>query len=242
MGDLTSRSTADAAALLAALQATPKPVASVPPSLYDIASLNEVLLVDNRKASRTDRIRSTIDYDTIDSCVDCEAVLGLPTPKAGLPSEVWRCRACHAVVVTGETDETLASQRFAERIADDEKIALDQLPASQPAAFTKLIRRLTSSDYVESEKRGHPRYTVSIPAVGIPLNESRRAVHGPIRITTRDLSLKGVSAFSEKPLPTELLLIDFTLAGFVGWQAAVQVKRRRTAWFLHEFGGLFIGE
>lgn len=210
--------------------------------LYDAGQLEQALLVDGRAVSLANRLRATAQFDRIDFCPDCDARLGLPAPLAGRPTETWRCAGCHAVVVSGVTDDVFAERGVAKKEGRSTPVVLEQLAASQPAAIHSLVRQLSMADYIDRERRQHPRYPVSLPAMAVPLDDLRRVVRTPIRITTRDVSLSGLSAFSETPLPTTYVLVDFTPAGYVGWQAAVKVIRQRTAGFLNEFAGGFIAE
>ena len=79
-----------------------------------------------------------------------------------------------------------------------------------------------------------------MPAIGVPLDETRQACRPAVRLTTRDISLSGLSLFAEKPIAAPLLLVDFTPAGLHGCQGVIEINRREVAGFLHEVGGQFV--
>jgi hypothetical protein len=229
-------------ALLAAL-APPPSRGSEAGGMFSDEEINEILGAGaQHQAPTAERLRAMLNTDLIKRCVECSAELDLPAPRVGKPTETWRCLACHAVCVTGLTGESVSRPGIAQKAHSSERLPLPQFAASQPAQLRRLVERLTAAGYLDDERRTKPRYAVSLPALGVPLNEARLVVGPPIRLTTRDVSLDGLSAFSETKLTTSLMLVDLTLGGFMGWQVAVRVVRQKTTGFLHEFGAEFVAE
>lgn len=229
-----------AAKLLELIEAAEAQVPATEP--YSDAELDPVLLAGGpRPGSQESKLRATLVNDLIRSCPRCKVVLDLPAPIAGLPTETWRCKACHSVFITGPTDGVAeAANKVAQRAFQDSRIAIDRLPVCETGALKGLVRTLTAAAYNGPERRAYPRYSASLPAIGVPLNEHFDACARPFRVTTRDVSGSGLSGFTETPPPTDLALIDFTPAGLFGWQVAVQINRRRSSGFLKEFGGRFV--
>lgn len=232
----------DVAAMLAALDALIPPTQSGGAVLeeWEIEGLLESGA--QRPASAASRLRATLPSEDIRACVECGAALDLPAPRVGLPTETWRCLRCGAATVSGTTPPGFSKPGVAQRAHRSERIPVAQLTTSQPAQLRRLVERLTAADYLDAERRATPRYPVSLPAVGIPLGVDGHAAGLPVRVTTRDVSLAGLSGYCETPLAVSLLVIDFTPGGLAGWQAALRVVRQRTTGFLHEFAGEFIGQ
>lgn len=203
-------------------------------------AIDETLLIGPPPTqSAADRLAAKLKTEEIERCPSCEVTLGLPAPRVGEPTETWRCFACGAIVLSGPV-EVAPPEDVAEQALHELQVPLQRLPMGRPENLKRLVQRLTASDVAGPEHRRHPRITVSLPAVGIPLSETRRAEGTTVRVTTRDISLSGMSLFADREVASPLLLIDFTSAGFRGWQVPIQVCRRQQTGFLHEIGGTFL--
>lgn len=209
---------------------------------YSDSQIDTVLLAGGpRPGAVESQVRASLINDRIRTCPSCRTVLDLPAPKEGRPTETWRCESCHSGFVTGSTDgDEAAVTRGAQRAFQDTRINVQRLPVAKPGALKDLVSKLSAGVYGGPERRGYPRYSASLPAIGVPLDTSHRVAGAPYRITTRDVSGSGLSGFTEERPPTDSMLIDFTPAGLYGWQAVVRIDRRRSAGFLYEFGGPFL--
>lgn len=180
------------------------------------------------------KVRTT----AIESC-RCGAALGLPAPEAGGSTEVWRCRECQQVFVSGST-EGVAKPPGAEKALNEAQTPLSSLSGSDQPELENLVRTLTGASFLGPERREQPRYTVSLPAIGVPIDSRGRVAGRAVRVTTRDLSASGVSVFTEAPVAAPTLLIDFTAAGHPGHQVAVSIIRQKVTGFLHELAGVYV--
>lgn len=229
-----------AAKLLELIKAAQAKQPAVTP--YTDGELDSVLLAGGKRPGAVEsRLRATLINDLIRTCPQCKVDLDLPAPVEGLPTEIWRCRTCQSVFVTGPTDKTPAAvHEAAERAFHDSLLSITRLPVCKPGALKSLVKTLSAAVYSGPERRAYPRYSASLPAIGVPLDDNHDTLGRPVRITTRDISGSGLSGFTESPLPTDLVLVDFTPAGLFGWQVAVQIQRRESSGFLMEFGGSFV--
>ncbi|MEN0111377.1 MAG: PilZ domain-containing protein [Planctomycetota bacterium] len=202
--------------------------------------IDELLLVGGPSPATTHkRFAEKVDGSRIERC-GCGAELGLPAPEAGGSTEVWRCVACGTVFVSGPT-EGVAKPANVEKALNEAQTPLGKLSGSNPEAREELVRTLTGASFLGPERRESPRFALSLPATGVPIDARGRVAGRAVRVTTRDLSASGASVFTEAPVAAPTLLIDFTAAGYPGRQVALTITRQRVTGFLQELAGVYAG-
>lgn len=230
---------AEIAALLSAAESViPSAEDAAPTSGSLQAQIDELLLVGGASpAAAHRRYAEKAPVKTIERC-GCGVELGLPTPEPGGATEVWRCASCGTVYVSGSTEEGVKPSQ-AEKALNDSQTPLGKLSGSDSAAREELLRALSGASFLGPERRQTPRFDVSLPAVGVPIDTHGRIVGRAVRVTTRDVSADGASVFTEAPVAAPTLVIDFTAAGFPGRQVALKITRQRVTGFLHELAGVY---
>lgn len=113
-----------------------------------------------------------------------------------------------------------------------------------PEAIATFIRRLSVRKYAGEEKRGRPRYQVTLPLIVQPVDAEMKPIGEPFRALTRDISTEGVGFYHTRKIDAQFaaLEIENAQAGDQGkMQVLVEIRRCfpiHSALF--EFGGQFV--
>ncbi|MGL4514485.1 MAG: hypothetical protein ACRCT8_15460 [Lacipirellulaceae bacterium] len=226
-----------AASVNSALRGTGATASEIPPEVLD-----SILLASNpRKESASVRLTPNVVIERIARCPGCCEEMDLPAPRAGEPTETWRCLRCGATCLSGPT----GGPRFdpaahAERATDPLAIPSRGLPTQDLSALRRVVSLIAAVSHLHNERRTAPRYPVSLPALGAPLDRDGRVIPPMLKLTLRDVSIEGLSFFAFVPVSCERMVIDLTPGGLPGAQVVVALTRLRQLGFLYEVGGTFV--
>jgi hypothetical protein len=182
-------------------------------------------------------------------CSGCEQPITFEPPVPGEPVGLWICKTCGAVYYGDDAEEAAANAFGVVRAAGSKTnpyvgrvtAAIDARVGSIPPEYVqRLVHSLAGRIYDGTDRRTHRRYRMAVPVVAVPLGFDFKIAGEPLRMTTKDISLGGVSLIHTRFTEQPYFALDFTAAGVEHVQVIVEVLSVRNFGPVYEVAGRFV--
>jgi ribosomal protein L37AE/L43A len=182
-------------------------------------------------------------------CSGCDHPIAYQPPIPGEPVGIWLCQTCGAVYYGDDAEEAAAHAFGVVRAAGSQtnpyignvSAALDARIGSVPPEYVqRLVRALTSSAHEGPDRRQTKRYRMAVPVVAVPLGFDFKVAGDPLRMTTKDISVGGVSLIHTRFTERPYFALDFTAAGVEHMQVTLEVLSVKNFGPVYEIAGKFV--
>lgn len=181
-------------------------------------------------------------------CSGCDQEIVFEPSASGEPAGIWLCKTCGAVYYGDDFQDAAAnafgivrtvgskSNRYLGSVGGGIDARVGSVP---PECVQRLVRSL-NNDVREGFDCQDKQYRMAAPVTAVPLEADFKVAGEPLRMTTKDISVSGVSLihtrFTEKPY----FALDFAIAGADHVEATVEVLGVKNFGPVYEIAGKFI--
>lgn len=110
--------------------------------------------------------------------------------------------------------------------------------AHSPQTIVGFVKQLTTEPAVE--RREAPRYSVTLPATAVALDERLRPIGPQFSVVVRNISARGIALLHSSPVHAEHIAVELATPAGHKIQVAMEVSRCHQLGPCYEIAGPFV--